>query len=158
MDKFFQKIIFMLIVFFVFAGIVGGLLMTGGPTQQRKVLYDSKKAEAIDKLSLKIGYFYEEHDKLPKNLFELINVSADYYKDPVTKNLPDYRKVSDNKYKLCMTFITSNISEKKDKKNYTNYDYYYRKFKHPSGYHCVEYQKKPDSSYFYSEDEQTAKK
>ncbi len=145
----FRKFIFIISLFVVFLAVLGGFLLTGSPYKQRKFLYDSKRAKYIVNLASKIGNYYKKHDRLPDDLIDLadINVDLNDYRDPLTGNLPGYKKAAEEKFKLCMTFATSNISES-TKKYSGRHDYNYNKIKHPKGYHCADYYKKPKKNYF----------
>ncbi len=141
----FRKKMFFISLFLVILAIIGGFFITGGPKYQRKVLLDSKRAKIINNLSKQINFYYKEHKKIPEDLHKLQAIKNNLlsYIDPETKSLPEYKIISNDKFKLCMTFSTSNISVK-DKKNYANYHYYYKKIKHKAGYHCTVYYKNID--------------
>ena len=141
----FRKVIFSVTLFLVICAIGIGFSLSGGPKHQRKIRFDSKRVQIINELSRRIGWHYKEHKKLPEDLSELPAIKNDIYSylDPETKAAPDYTKISDEKFELCMTFSTSNISDK-NKKNYANYHYNYKKIMHKAGYHCAAYYKNPE--------------
>ena len=155
----FKTVLFLITLILVISALSIGFFMTGGPKHQRKVHLDIKRAKIISQLSHRIDIYYKENKKLPKALNELpgigdikakrqgklMVVKLSEYRDPETEKYPDYKKLSDEKFELCMTFLTSNLSEK-NSVNYNNYNYNYRNIKHDAGHHCAVYYKNNDDN------------
>lgn len=87
-----------------------------------------------------VQMYFNENKKLPENLDEVLAIS-DYLREenilnPVTKEKIEYKKIDEEKYQLCATFMTSG----KDSGQY--YDPYmsYRSDEklHGIGYQCLD--------------------
>lgn len=102
--------------------IIAGLVAIGSPSKQRNVRFDEQRVENLSSIQYAVTDYYRANDKLPVDL-TVLSQGTTYYissvKDPETKADYEYRVVSGNKYEICATFSSSNITENSSVK--TNY-------------------------------------
>ncbi|MDO8669125.1 MAG: DUF5671 domain-containing protein [Candidatus Buchananbacteria bacterium] len=125
-----SKIFFYVVVVAVIASVVGGFFLIDSPQNTRKQKRDQDRVYKLDNIKNMIASDYVSTKSLPGDL------SAPKFSnmiDPTTKQLYEYRVISETKYELCADFeLTADTS---DNNNFvTGENWYY----HQSGRQCFE--------------------
>ena len=100
------------------------------PTEARNRKIDESTLDNFQFTRQSIDEFYRINESLPENLEALKEQS--FYGKPVymSDQVMDYEIISENKYKLCAEFKTSNIEK--------TVSYYDELWEHNIGYQCKE--------------------
>jgi hypothetical protein len=123
--------------------VVLGFWKTRGPSTQRLVRADGKRAQNLNRLAFEINNQYKMHaSQLPAALND---AQKKAFADPVTGIPPTYTPTPPNSYTLCATFATA--SSKDEPNDYSGF------WNHPAGTKCFEFNAAdnaiPAAPYFY---------
>ncbi len=77
------------------------------PSYARDKKIDSEIIGDINNLRNTVDAYYAEHQRLPEDL----NFSERIWKDPRTNQEYEYEVISENEYKICADFATSNLEK-----------------------------------------------
>lgn len=128
----------------VIAGIFGGFWLLGSPNKQRLINLDQERVQNLRTIAREIrnetsgsGPESDYDEPLPEQLSDNIR-NRGYAQDPVTGEVYEYNRLSDDAYELCATFATSTESEAEARRaqgyRYNSSD----NWLHPEGRHCYE--------------------
>ncbi len=97
--------------------IVGAFFIIGSPAQNRAQAWDAQRVSDLESLQYQIVTFWQQKEKLPKDLAELSDPLSGYGipNDPETKAAYEYRTTGDRSFELCATFGTA-FDPTKDKR------------------------------------------
>lgn len=117
----------------VFFTVIYGFLDGGSPRAARNKRYDDTRSQNLQMIKSSIDSFFKEESRLPASVYE-VSANNRYVKDsvydPETKEVYEYKVVTDNDYQLCTMFSTSTIGSNLK---------YLEPFEHPKGYFCFEF-------------------
>ena len=120
---------------FVFALIIGGIIIAGSPISQKDIQLDNNRLQAFESIKYQIENYYTTNHKLPTSLGEIS--SSINIQDSETKTSFDYKIIPPYSYQLCTTFSTDN--SKTVTNSYNNYGLDSALYKtHKKGYDCIE--------------------
>ena len=119
-----------------FAVFVLGVYFAGNPSQARAERYDQQRIEDFEGLHSGLYDYYQVNKKLPASLVDIDVYYGQVYTDPETNEPYEYVVVSDNTYKICAIFSTSNMTEHRE----GHIREYQLSEKHEKGHHCFERQ------------------
>jgi type II secretory pathway pseudopilin PulG len=119
---------------------IASLFIVESPTATRNRKQDEKVLSQFSQIDSAIQEYLMINDKLPNNFDELIDeveyLSQGDIKNPNTGNIFDYKILSENRYELCDTFLTSNKGE--DGPGDLTYIPYKELWPHEAGYQCID--------------------
>lgn len=133
------KVLLGTIILLVTASVIGGLLLAGSPSQQRKTQLDTQRINDLQNISSTLDLYWNKNKNLPSTL-ESLRDSREFFLgsivDPETLQPYSYNKLDSDTSELCATFDAP--SEKRD---VTEPISPYRRFQsdfwnHGVGYHC----------------------
>jgi hypothetical protein len=90
----------------VMAGVAGGLMILGPPSEERIHRFDRRRVEDLQRIEEAVNVYRTRHGRLPMSLDELsreagIGINA---RDPGTMDAYEYRPLDDRKFELCAVF------------------------------------------------------
>ncbi|HUF71599.1 MAG TPA: hypothetical protein VMR74_01740 [Gammaproteobacteria bacterium] len=94
------------VVVIVIAAIVAGLVISGSPTEQRRLRADDRRVSDLQQLARAIQRYYVETEGLPGELDALVNgwISSGLPHDPDTEAEYDYEITGGSTFRLCAEF------------------------------------------------------
>lgn len=131
------KVYFWVTLSIVVITLISGFIFVESPNQTRMKKFDGKILENFDNIKYAVENFYYSRKRLPGNLEELI---PDYIStDDIIINMAsgkkyEYEILTDNKYKICADFQTSNQGGLSD--CYSGW--LDNEWSHDKGYRCFE--------------------
>lgn len=104
-----EKIVPLVSAFFVIISIVYSFSIIGSPASQRQLRLDQRRLEDLQNIQYQIINFWQQKEKLPEQLNELIDPLQSWQsipKDPEFEKgrLYEYRKIEAQKFEVCATF------------------------------------------------------
>jgi hypothetical protein len=117
----------------VIGGIVAGFWVLGTPGRQRLISADRQRIEDLRGIAQELYWQAQnqENYQLPASLSE-----DDLRRDPLTQQLYEYKRLTDQTYQLCAEFSTDsstyplgNRPQEQDRQNW----------QHPQGRHCFDF-------------------
>jgi len=135
-NKYMMKYIPYTILSICFAVFVMGVYFVGNPSQARAERYDQQRIDDLRALHYGVQTHYQMQKKLPASLLDIDTDYGQMYGDPETGESYEYMVVSDNTYKICAIFSTSNMTEYRE----GHIREYQLSEKHEKGHHCFERQ------------------
>ena len=140
------NVIFLIIaVAAVLAVVIAGFLVTGSPSNQRKIALDSRRLQDLSQLAQALYtqtrpiYPSSTSPSLPATLADLVKITSSQYlstKDPETKAPYNYQITSSSTYQLCATFETSSQTGALDEPTYNSPAPFWN---HPIGNSCFSF-------------------
>lgn len=127
------------------AGIVAGVMLDGGPGQQRKRRMDRVRLERLDQLQNGINAFYRAQKRLPDTAdLKTAQQNPDYagffspenWQDPFARQPLRYQKTGPTTYTLCARFETDTQTAASSPDNPYGNSYLGDRWRHPAGDHC----------------------
>lgn len=116
--------------------LVGSFFFVETPNETRARKNDEQILNQFTELDGAFNTYYTKYNKLPDNLAEGLSetpyLTADKYKDPITNQAYEYKRLSDDTYELCADFKTDN-RKVKDQAAYSYSD----RWPHTTGYQCL---------------------
>lgn len=106
------KIFVTIVIIAVSAGIVGGLILTGPPSEERLRTLDRRRSDQINQLTNAVDSFYNNKGYLPATINTLQEDQTSYAYingatiDPATQAPYEYRVTSSSTFEICGTFDT----------------------------------------------------
>lgn len=90
----------------VIAGVAGGLMILGPPSEERINRFDRRRVEDLQRIEQAVNVYRTRYGRLPTSLEELareagIGINA---RDPGTMDAYEYRPLDDRKLELCAVF------------------------------------------------------
>jgi hypothetical protein len=90
----------------VIAGVAGGLMILGPPSEERINRFDRRRVEDLQRIEEAVNVYQTRHGRFPTSLEELsreagIGINA---RDPGTMDAYEYRPLDDRKFELCAVF------------------------------------------------------
>jgi hypothetical protein len=90
----------------VIAGVAGGLMILGPPSEERINRFDRRRVEDLQRIEEAVNVYRTRYGRLPTSLEELareagIGINA---RDPGTMDAYEYRPLDDRKFELCAVF------------------------------------------------------
>jgi hypothetical protein len=90
----------------VIAGVAGGLMILGPPSEERINRFDRRRVEDLQRIEEAVNVYWTRHGRLPASLEELsreagIGINA---RDPGTMEIYGYRPLDGRKFELCAVF------------------------------------------------------
>lgn len=93
----------------VVAVILGGLIISGSPKEERARQFDAQRLGELQQISYAIDAYWNYEGKLPESAVELLN-RREYYVpaigDPRTGEAYQYQVLDADSYELCANFET----------------------------------------------------
>jgi len=132
------KIYFIASLVVVVAALIIAFMVVESPAETRQRKIDERIVSGLYQIDSAINEYYRLNDKLPENLDQLreeVNyiLESDLV-NPITNDTYQYSVVSDNEYKICTTFQSSNRMDVED-----SYGYYPDKtWLHDAGQQCFD--------------------
>lgn len=109
-----HKIFVGVVIAAVAAAAIGGLIVSGTPSQERARQFDNRRINDLQQLSQAIDQFWTRNARLPETLADMQN-RREYYvpsvEDPRTKESYEYRVTAGKTYELCAGFESDASSE-----------------------------------------------
>lgn len=125
----------------VVAAIITGFWMLGSPGKQRLLSLDSERVQNLSSIASELANEVRppgevgEAQPLPETLPPWLE---ELYRDPVTNEPYEYRKLSEESYELCATFALASV---RDPQRATYDRGFSTLWEHPEGRHCFEIEK-----------------
>lgn len=95
----------------VAAAIAAGVMVMGGPGQERSRRLDADRAEALSRIAGALDAYHRQHRALPPSLDVLATQSGDFpaatLRDPETGQPYRYQTTGAATYRLCAVFAAS---------------------------------------------------
>lgn|SRR3989344_7051448 len=90
----------------VAANVVAGLLIVGGPQQERMRRFDDERVSNLQEVQYNILQFWQQKKLLPQNLDELRDDLTGYIppRDPETGDSYEYKVLGPLNFELCANF------------------------------------------------------
>jgi hypothetical protein len=120
----------LILVVFVFSWFV-----VDSPVETRNKKIDGEIISDLYEINSAVLNYYNTNDKIPADLDVLLNnpdgfrLSVQAIQHPNSDKYYDYEVLSDDEYKICADFLTSNMEDNIDR-------YYGNEYNHDGGYQC----------------------
>ena len=90
----------------VVAGVIGGLIILGPPSQERVNRLDERRVADLQQIEAAVNLYWTRHSRLPASLEELareagVRLSV---RDPGMNQAYEYRPLDETTFELCATF------------------------------------------------------
>ena len=115
----------------VIAGIVAGFWLLGSPAKQRLIAQDTERIRELQEVVFTITDITTADEPLPDTAPPARFGYRDF-KDPVTNEPYEYRRIDNDTYELCAIFATDSTDKLKQQNTYARA----RGWEHPAGRHC----------------------
>ena len=115
----------------VVAAVIAGFWLLGSPSQQRLIALDGDRIRDLQAIAREIQDFPGEDSVPPESLPAPRNGFNDF-RDPVTDEPYEYRRLSETHYELCATFATDSQAQRRPPLAQND------RWQHPAGRHCFE--------------------
>ncbi|MEM9266780.1 MAG: hypothetical protein AAGA46_14770 [Cyanobacteria bacterium P01_F01_bin.13] len=112
----------------VAAGTVAGFWVLGTPGQQRLIMSDRQRLEDLTAIANTL--YWRSQDQTDYVLPDALD-PGDRREDPITRELYQYSKLDDSRYRLCANFATDSSTHKLANTDNQNWQ-------HPKGPYCFE--------------------
>ncbi len=116
--------------------LIGSFFFVESPAEARDRKHDEKVLGQFTELDSALNTYYTKYNKLPDTLeqgmAETPYLSLDKFKDPITGQAYEYKRLDNDTYELCADFKTDN----RDIKDQAMYVYSDR-WPHETGYQCL---------------------
>ena len=122
---------------FIIAVFIASLFILESPAAARDRRKDETVVGNLNQISNDINNYYLKTNKLPVDLETVkadIGFNEDIYSNSLNKEVYKYEIIASSSYKLCATFLTSNL----DKTN-SAYRYLDDSQRHNKGYDCLKF-------------------
>ena len=130
------RIYFIATLIITIGTLVSSFFFVETPKEARARRHDEKILSQFTELDSAFNTYYTKYDKLPKDLTEALTESPylnlDKYKDPISSQAYEYKRLSDDTYSLCANFETDNRNSE-DQASYAYSD----RWPHATGYQCL---------------------
>jgi len=133
----------------VLAALVGGFLLMGSPSTQRKQRFDERRVSDLQNIQYQVINFYQRKGSLPNNLDELKDPLSGFGiipNDPETGSSYEYEKTGDLKFRLCAMFSLESRNGQND--SYAKAPIFDRRinddWQHESGRQCFDREIDPE--------------
>ncbi|MFA6307716.1 MAG: DUF5671 domain-containing protein [Patescibacteria group bacterium] len=106
------------------------------PAETRSKKIDTEVINNLSEINSAIVNYFTLNDTMPSDLSVLMTTDSGYrlteqaIKQPSGDKYYDYQVTSDNEYKICADFLTSNLNDDSDMYYFNN------EYKHDKGYQC----------------------
>ena len=93
-------------ILLVIAGVAGGLVILGPPSEERINRLDQRRVEDLQRIQEAVNVYRSRHGRLPTSLEELtqeagIGING---RDPETMDAYEYRPLDERRFELCAVF------------------------------------------------------
>lgn len=118
--------------------LIAGFFFIDSPAKVRQQRYDQNIINKFDQIYNAVNAYYNENDKLPADLNQILSGGSSYYliesdiTDPGANKPIEYKIINKDSFELCSTFRTENKSLVSDKSIYVD-----ARWLHDSGYQCL---------------------
>jgi hypothetical protein len=121
-----QRILAIVGIILVLAGIVGGFLIVGSPVKQRNLRLDTQRVNDLSTIQWQVVSYWQRKTALPKTLEELKDPISGMIipTDPETKTPYVYNVKGNNTFELCATFGEKTLDNKGRGPSYGRGGYY----------------------------------
>jgi hypothetical protein len=90
----------------VIVAVIGGLLLTGSPSEQRLLRFDERRAMGLQQLSRAAIFRWDRQQRLPDTAAQLVDgqLMSRIPVDPVSGQPYEYRVTAPQQFEVCATF------------------------------------------------------
>jgi hypothetical protein len=90
----------------VVATVIAAVVVTGGPSAQRAIRLDERRARDLDQIVAAVNVYWVRHNALPAVLDSMVSDHqlADVPRDPMTRQPYTYAATGPKTFHLCTTF------------------------------------------------------
>lgn len=90
----------------VVATVIAAVVVTGGPSSQREIRLDERRASDLDQIVAAVNAYWIRHNALPASLDSMVSDHqlAQVPRDPMTRQPYTYTATGSTTFHLCATF------------------------------------------------------